>query len=235
MTREMRDLDKIREDYEVRLGNREFKGMVAATIAIGLLLFFLGFLVGRQFPAKSSSDTLATEDLQNPESQEGVADTRKVEEGQDKNTFDFYNELAKDETKADQPVTQETSPAPTLPETSSAPSAASSEESPKVEAEVPDQVARRQTQPPAQETTTIPSLYTIQVGAFEEGAVAENMAKQLQKKGYPSYTVIKTLPDKGVWHRVRVGKYKTRKEAERVAADLEQREHLSWFITLYAQ
>jgi len=86
-----------------------------------------------------------------------------------------------------------------------------------------------------QKIQTIPSLYTVQVGAFEEATVAEKLSHQLQKKGYPAYTMVKRIPEKGVWHRVRVGRYANRAEAEGIVAQLEQREHLSGFITLYAK
>ncbi|MDX1765110.1 MAG: SPOR domain-containing protein, partial [bacterium] len=81
----------------------------------------------------------------------------------------------------------------------------------------------------------IATLYTVQVGAFEEAEGAAKLAKKLATKGYPSYTMVKSIPEKGVWHRVRVGKYESRSEAQHIASLLENREELTTFITLYAE
>ena len=94
-------------------------------------------------------------------------------------------------------------------------------------------------EPPAPSTSQIPkvftSLYTVQVSAFEEPAGAEKLADQLKQKGYASYTQVKTIPGKGTWYRVRVGRYEGRAEAENTAKILEEREGVSPFITLYVE
>jgi len=226
MTKEMRDLDKIREDYELHLGNREFKGIVAAGIVIGLLVFFLGFLVGRQFPGALTGEDSPSESR--------TADVVTEEPTETSPPYAFYEELSGTEAAAPS-VAEE--PAPTKPakvppsqETVDAEEDLQSDRAELTVAPSPDTPA-----PTAHKIRTIPSLYTVQVGAFAEATVAEKLSHQLQQKGYPAYTMVKKIPDKGVWHRVRVGRYSDRAEAESVIAQLEQREHLSGFITLYAK
>lgn len=231
MMKEMIDLDKIREDYELHLGNREFKGIVVAGILIGLLVFALGFLVGRQFPGRILPERLAGE-VSPPVSQTAAAETDEPTEKSP--AYAFYKELSG--TEGDVPSAGEapaqTSPAATTPSRGAVDEGKDLQSAP---AELTVAPPSETPAPTAHKIRIIPSLYTVQIGAFEEASAAEKLSHRLQQKGYPAYTMIKRVPEKGVWHRVRVGRYSKRAEAESVVDQLEQREHLSGFITLYAK
>lgn len=72
--------------------------------------------------------------------------------------------------------------------------------------------------------------FEIQVGALRERGLAESIAKRLVAKGYPAYVVApaKGTPDP---YRVRVGKYKDRREADTVAARLQKEEQFKpWVV-----
>ena len=47
--------------------------------------------------------------------------------------------------------------------------------------------------------------YFLQVGAFQEEADADNMKAKLALQGFEAVVQTATIPEKGVWHRVRVG------------------------------
>lgn len=47
--------------------------------------------------------------------------------------------------------------------------------------------------------------YFLQVGAFQNEADADNMKAKLALQGYEAVVQTATIPEKGVWHRVRVG------------------------------
>lgn len=47
--------------------------------------------------------------------------------------------------------------------------------------------------------------YFLQVGAFPDEADADNMKAKLALQGFEAVVQTATIPDKGVWHRVRVG------------------------------
>jgi len=47
--------------------------------------------------------------------------------------------------------------------------------------------------------------YYLQVGAFQTGEEADNMKAKLALQGFEAVVQTATIPDKGVWHRVRVG------------------------------
>ena len=47
--------------------------------------------------------------------------------------------------------------------------------------------------------------YFLQVGAFQNEADADNMKAKLALQGFEAVVQTATIPDKGTWHRVRVG------------------------------
>ena len=68
--------------------------------------------------------------------------------------------------------------------------------------------------------------YTIQVGSSRSLEQATELKGRLSKKGYVVYVQTVDLSDKGTWHRVRVGNYRDKEGAERVASDIRSRESL---------
>ena len=72
------------------------------------------------------------------------------------------------------------------------------------------------TTPAAEETT---GNLTIQVASLKDGAAAERIVANLKKDGYPAYLSRIVIPDKGLWFRVRVGRYRDREQA---TADLDR-------------
>ncbi len=73
--------------------------------------------------------------------------------------------------------------------------------------------------------------YYIQVGAFKNGVDAGRRADQLKKKGYRVVVIKASIPDKGVWHRVRIGPFKKLEEAKSFSLKFEKKEKISTFIT----
>jgi cell division septation protein DedD len=68
--------------------------------------------------------------------------------------------------------------------------------------------------------------YTVQVGSSRSLEQATELKGRLSKKGYVAYVQSVDLSDKGTWHRVRVGNYRDKEGAERVASDIRSRESL---------
>jgi cell division septation protein DedD len=68
--------------------------------------------------------------------------------------------------------------------------------------------------------------YTIQVGSSRSLEQATELKGRLSKKGYVVYVQTVDLSDKGTWHRVRVGNYRDKEGAERIASDIRSRESL---------
>lgn len=74
--------------------------------------------------------------------------------------------------------------------------------------------------------------YTVQVAAFNDQATAQVLAGRLVKKGYKAYLLPQQVPGKGLWHRVRIGHYRERKEAEQMVERLLKNEQLTGFVAV---
>lgn len=64
--------------------------------------------------------------------------------------------------------------------------------------------------------------FYLQVGAFQGAADADNLKARLALLGIEASIQTTTLPDKGVWHRVRVGPYTNVEEVNRARNTLKQ-------------
>ncbi len=238
MAKEMRDLNRIREDYEFLLSGSEFKLAVAGLGAICLLVFVVGFFAGRHFPSGLFERKAPAEAV--PQ-RAAVAEPTVDEPEVAVKEFTFYEELKKG---SQEPQLA----APAQPDTKAAPATApmggsGATDSARVKEQTPPAIeAPTPTPKPASSATAVaakaerpPEKYTVQVSAFEEPQAAENLSSHLREKGYRAYTMAKRLPGRGTWYRVRIGRFDTRQEAEEMAAQLERKENLSTFITPYTR
>ena len=75
-----------------------------------------------------------------------------------------------------------------------------------------------------------PEGFAVQVAATRERGEADRMAKRLADKGYSAYVTASSVGARRVF-RVRVGKFKDRREAESVATRLEKEEQFKPWIT----
>lgn len=62
--------------------------------------------------------------------------------------------------------------------------------------------------------------YFLQVGAFPNEADADNMKAKLALQGFEAVVQTATIPDKGTWHRVRVGPLNDIDQINKVRGDL---------------
>ena len=80
------------------------------------------------------------------------------------------------------------------------------------------------------------TLFSVQVGAFSSKSNAGELAEKLKAKGYQAYTVSETARAGGViLYRVRVGKYKSRSEAENQARLLASKEDMPGMVIQVGQ
>lgn len=66
------------------------------------------------------------------------------------------------------------------------------------------------------------SEYYLQAGAFQNEAEADNLKAKLALMGVEASIQTATVPDKGVWHRVRVGPYNNVDDVNRARNTLAQ-------------
>jgi cell division protein FtsN len=73
-----------------------------------------------------------------------------------------------------------------------------------------------------QSTAAAKEAFFLQAGAFQNAPDAENLRARLALLGIEARIQTATLPDKGVWHRVRVGPYTSVEELGRTRDTLKQ-------------
>lgn len=71
-------------------------------------------------------------------------------------------------------------------------------------------------------TTAARETFFLQAGAFQKAPDADNLKARLALLGIEATIQTTTLPDKGVWHRVRVGPYTSVEELNRTRDTLKQ-------------
>ncbi len=73
--------------------------------------------------------------------------------------------------------------------------------------------------------------WSVQVGAFRDRGQAESVRKPLADAGFDAYVIAVTAQDGQPSHKVRLGAFRTREEAARVAARVRQERSLTAFVT----
>lgn len=188
-------------------------------------MFILGVLVGRgTAPVHFDTQALQKElaDLRDAMMQKERESVEKAIRGEtEKAPLEFYEAL-----KTDEPDTAVQIPVPQEPKgETTAPASVIAAENPRHKARAtvmakpataavkPASAPRPVPQQPAPPT----GMLTIQVASMKDGAAADRIVANLKKEGYPAYLSRIVIPDKGLWFRVRVGRYQNREQA---AADM---------------
>ena len=83
-----------------------------------------------------------------------------------------------------------------------------------------DAIARAQKPTPTE--TSPDGAFTLQLSAYQDRAEADRFAAGLRDKGYAPFIVEANLPGKGIWFRVRMGRFPTRDAAGRYLADFKR-------------
>ena len=245
------DLPSESRSYSFTLDTRQMMFLIAGYCFLCVLVFALGVVIGR---ATSHPDAVATTDnavanaareepaTSRPElSSSGRIPLMPAAEPKSQAVqgpeFAFSPTLpeAPATSKLESPATQAPRPKPApLPEvirSSDPPEAAPKVD--KVEEKrdaEPRRLAVSESKPKAPAATRV-SLsqggdYTVQVGSSRSLEQATELKGRLSKKGYVVYVQTVDLNDKGTWHRVRIGNYRDKEGAERVASDIRSRESL---------
>jgi cell division septation protein DedD len=72
--------------------------------------------------------------------------------------------------------------------------------------------------------------YEIQVASFPDAEPADAFVAELRKRGHRAYRQAAYVPERGLWHRVRIGSFKAKYEASAYQRKLEGEERLSTFL-----
>jgi cell division protein FtsN len=66
---------------------------------------------------------------------------------------------------------------------------------------------------------------TIQVASLKDSKDADEMVARLKKQGYLAYRISSNIPEKGIWHRVRIGSFKDKAEADSTLDKLKKEKY----------
>jgi cell division septation protein DedD len=72
--------------------------------------------------------------------------------------------------------------------------------------------------------------YQLQVASFKDQADAERYVAELQKRGHRAYRQGAYVSDRGLWHRVRIGPFKTKLAAAKYKDEFENKERMTAFL-----
>ncbi len=241
----MRDSHRLKEKYELSLDNRQIVSITVASLVVLGGVFMLGVVVGK----KLSAETAAID--QQPADLLGQLDrkTDALETVKADAALTFQDELTR---RAPEPVAEAPAVKPAEPPKPVEPLAvalksadAATPEPVKPLAETPkiDSVATRTVdggglkeafgkaaqRPP---TETAPDgTWTVQLSAYQDKGEADRFAAGLRDKGYAPYIVEATIPGKGTWFRVRMGRFGTKDAASRYMDDFRRETAMNAIVT----
>jgi cell division septation protein DedD len=66
--------------------------------------------------------------------------------------------------------------------------------------------------------------YSIQVASFKRQEDADSFVMELRRRGHSAFRLAANVPGRGIWHRVRIGSFTTKFQAELYKKKLEQTE-----------
>ena len=227
--------------HEIQLNGKQLVFLFMAATVVSVVIFLCGVLVGRGVKAERAtltSDGGAAQALPDasplppPAPAQAAAATvdpaASAPPAVQEDKFSYPDRLE------DQPRKETLKPAASTPPHApvSVPKAAAAAVAPK-EPREPKPEAKPEPKapapPPAAAAATHGDGYAIQVAALREPAEADTIAKRLVSKGYDAYVL--TPGGTPNVYRVRVGSFKTRRDAEATAAKLQQEEQFKPWIT----
>jgi cell division septation protein DedD len=233
--------------HEIQLNGKQLVFLFMAATVVSVVIFLCGVLVGRGVRAERAVAAAATEvevpapDASSPASDGAAAVTAESDPtaAAPPPTVDdlsYFNRLE----EPGQPA-ETLKPAKPTAAAPLAARAAPREAEPKavVPAPAPARAAstRREPEPPPpaasapRPSTPAPAgTYTVQVAALNVRSEADAIAKRFVDKGYAAYVVSPSQGTPAIY-RVRIGSFKTRREADTVAAKLQKEERLTPWVT----
>lgn len=72
--------------------------------------------------------------------------------------------------------------------------------------------------------------FQLQVASFKDPVDADRLVQDLRRRGHRAFRQAAHVPERGLWHRVRIGPFKSRFEADKQKADFERTERVSPFL-----
>jgi DedD protein len=213
---------------EIQLNGKQLVFLFMAATVVSVVIFLCGVLVGRgvrtESPAQAeaSSAAVAPDPAPVASAQPSAAPAQPpAEPPAPADELTYFDRLQKNDTPRE--TLKSSPPVPNV-ATTPAPRAAS----PAVSVRQPKPSAAHPPSPSAGEPTG--PGFAVQVSTRPDRQAADMLADQLIKKGYPAYVSGPVSVGGRSLFRIRVGKYKTSKEADAVNARLEIEEKFKGWV-----
>jgi hypothetical protein len=78
--------------------------------------------------------------------------------------------------------------------------------------------------------TSLPPKSAPRTASSSGAPDADRLVEDLRRRGHRAYRAVAQVPERGLWHRVRIGPFKSKYEATRYKADFERVERVSPFV-----
>jgi cell division septation protein DedD len=206
--------------YEVQLNNKQLVFFFMAALAIAVVVFLCGVMVGRG--VRDATLAVAQNDITASPIPKAAPVARMTPPRPE---LDYTSRLESDAVPDRLESVPSTSPEKALEVArASAPKPAETREA----APPPAPAATVKQAPPPAKLGTENGPFTIQVVALKTEEAANSLLSRLRGKNYRAY--VEGGSDAGL-HRVRVGRFQTRAEAEKVATMLREEEKFKPYIT----
>jgi len=188
--------------HEIQLSGKQIVFLFMATTVVSVVIFLLGVMVGRSVQGRGPDQADRVAAEPPPAAPADAATAAGADAGGGTGTLTYPKRL-----ESDKPVAEQLAPPP----------AVTPPPPPAHEAAAPA---------PSQEDG-----WVVQVAALRDRDAALAIVKRLTAKGYPAFLLDPTPGSPAPVHRVRVGRYANRAEAERVSRRLEREEQFKPLIT----
>jgi len=208
--------------HEIQLSGKHLVALFMAATVVAVVIFLCGVIVGRDIykqrvamaQAASEAPVDPTAEARPPRAAEptGSASTSSAPAGSSQEKLSYPDRLG-----TNAPPAESLKPAPPAP----APERVPAPPPPETADPVPARSAQGEPQGGG---------FAVQVAAVGERAEADTIARRLSNKGYPAYVMPPASGAPRVF-RVRVGKFKERREAEQIAGRLQREEQFKPWIT----
>lgn len=203
---------------EIQLSGKQLVFLFMTSVAVAVAVFLLGVSVGRGLGPGAAPDTpeqvaevLPPEDLP-PPTEIGTEDLA------------YYDQLKDTETPAAESEPVSTTDSGTLAEPE--PVAEPMVQAPETPTPTPAPVSAPEPPPAPSPKPVLVDGWSVQVNAFRSRANADRQAQELKEKGFAA-----TVQSADGLHRVRVGPFADRTDANRIAARLRAEEGLRPSVT----
>jgi cell division septation protein DedD len=205
--------------YEVQLNNKQLVFFFMAALAIAVVVFLCGVMVGRG--VRDATLAVAQNDIASGTLPKATPTPRTTAAARPE--LDYTRKLETDELPSRLEPVRSTSPEDAV-------NPRPREVAPPPKSQVTSAAPAPPPPAPRRATTlgTDTGPFTIQVVALKTEDAAQSLLSRLRGKNYRAY--LEAGSDAGL-HRVRVGRFATRAEAESVAAKLRDEEKFRPYIT----